>query len=171
MSQSANGRREPYIGRSLPRFEDLRLVRGQGRYTDDVSLPDQVYAAFVRSPHPHARIVKIDTAPALAVTGVIAVLTADGFCGPGVKHRPNPADAVDIRKPAFDGSLRPVVDEPQLPLAKERVTYVGDPIATVIATTARIAQDACEQVLIEYEALPAVVDGAEALKPGAPTIL
>ena len=171
MSAPASGRRSPFIGRPLPRFEDLRLVTGQGRYTDDVSLPDQVYLAFVRSPHPHASIRKIDTAPARAMRGVISVLTADGFGGPGVKHRPNPADAVDIKKPAFDGALRPVIDLPQLPLARDRATYVGEPVAAVVAKTARAAQDACERVAIDYEVLPAVVDAAEALKPGAPTVL
>src|SRR4051794_7730787 len=91
------GERGPYIGQPLARFEDLRLVRGKGRYTDDISLPDEAYAAFVRSPHAHARILGIDKTAALAAAGALAVLTgedylADGYLG--VPHMPNPVDAI-----------------------------------------------------------------------------
>src|SRR3954470_20245652 len=106
------GNRGPFIGQALPRFEDLRLVRGHGRYTDDISLPDEVYAAFVRSPHAHARIVRIDKSAALAAPGTLAVLSGEDYLTEGylgVPHMPNPVDAIDVRKPAFDGS---VLDEP-----------------------------------------------------------
>ena len=175
MSGHQGNRREPFIGRSLPRFEDFRLVTGQGRYTDDISLAGQAYAAFVRSPHPHARIVRIDTEPARKCAGVITVLTAKDFAafgGPGVHHRPNPSDAVDIKKPAFaTNGPRPVVDAPQLPLVGARACYAGEPVAVVVAETARAARDACEQVVVEYEILPAVVDARDALAPGAPRVL
>src|SRR5437762_2367315 len=86
----------PFIGRPLLRFEDLRLVRGVGRYTDDISVPGQAYAVFVRSPHAHAEIVALDTAAALRRPGVFAILAgadyvADGHVG--MSHHPNPADA------------------------------------------------------------------------------
>ena len=93
-------RQGPFIGRPLPRFEDLRLVRGQGRYTDDVSVEGQAYAVFVRSPHAHADLVSIDVSAARRLPGVLAVLTgphylADGHVG--IAHHPNPADANDVR--------------------------------------------------------------------------
>src|SRR4051812_5979836 len=87
--------RGPFIGRPMPRFEDMRLVRGAGRYTDDMSLPEQTCAVFVRAPHAHARVVRIETSAACRMSGVLAVLTgadyvADGFVG--MSHMPNPAD-------------------------------------------------------------------------------
>src|SRR6201991_353965 len=94
----------PYIGRPMPRFEDLRLVRGAGKYSDDISMPGQAYAAFVRSPHAHATIKRIDTASARQMPGVLAILTgadyvADGF--KGAMQRANPAGATDITVRAF----------------------------------------------------------------------
>src|SRR5207244_2065279 len=94
----------PYIGRPLARFEDLRLVRGAGRYTDDVSVDGQAYAAFVRAPHAHARIAAIDVAAARARPGVLGVLTGTDYAADGclgMSHHPNPADANDIRIPTF----------------------------------------------------------------------
>jgi carbon-monoxide dehydrogenase large subunit len=163
--------RGPYIGQPLPRFEDLRLVRGKGRYTDDISLPEETYAAFVRSPHAHARILRIDKTAALGTTGALAVLTgedylADGYLG--VPHMPNPVDAIDVKKPAYaDG---PVLDQPHLPLVVERVRHVGEPVAIVVASSQADARSAAELVVVEYEALPAVTDIADALAPGAPAI-
>src|SRR5215212_5696994 len=143
----------PFIGQPLPRFEDLRLVRGKGRYTDDISLPDEAYAAFVRSPHAHARIVRIDKSAALGAPGTLAVLTAedyltDGYLG--VPHMPNPVDAIDVRKPAFDG---PVLDQPHFPLVVERVRHVGEPVAIVVATSQAEGRSAAELVEVEYEVL------------------
>src|SRR5258707_3632494 len=88
----------PYIGRPMPRFEDLRLVRGAGRYSDDISLPGQAYAVFVRSPHAHARIKAIDTNAAKKMPGVIAVLTGADYIADGLKgasQRANPAAAMN----------------------------------------------------------------------------
>jgi carbon-monoxide dehydrogenase large subunit len=175
MTAEDGGRRERFIGRPLPRLEDVRLVTGQGHYTDDISLPGQAYAAFVRSPHPHARIMRIDTNAARHLVGVIAVMTAENFsaCGvPGVRHRPNPADALDIKKPAFaTNGPRPVLDAAQLPFAAKRVTYSGEPVAVVVAETPEAARDGCERVVVIYEVLPAVVDAHAALAPGAPLVL
>ena len=117
--------RNPYIGRPLPRFEDLRLVRGAGRYTDDISVPGEAFAVFVRAPHAHADITGIDSAAARVHPGVVAVLTgadyvADGHIG--MSHFPNPADAIDVRVPSFRMSgERRILDELQLPLAVDRV--------------------------------------------------
>jgi len=111
----------PFIGRPLPRLEDLRLVRGAGRYTDDFSYPDQAYAAFVRSPHGHARIVRIEAAAARNAAGVLAVFTAADYLADGcgaVSHGVVPTDAVRPQDAAFHytNNLRPL-DEPHLPLA------------------------------------------------------
>jgi aerobic carbon-monoxide dehydrogenase large subunit len=160
----------PYIGRPLPRFEDLRLVRGLGRYTDDLPFPGAAYAAFVRSPHPHARILRIDAARARARPGVLAVLTGDDYLADGyvgVSHRPNPADAVDHSNPAYP-KLK--LDQPHLPLAVGQARHLGEAVAMVVAETAAAARDAAEAVAVEYETLPAVVEALDALAPGAPAL-
>jgi carbon-monoxide dehydrogenase large subunit len=169
-TRAGNG---PYIGRPMPRFEDLRLVRGDGRYSDDISMPDQVYAVFVRSPHAHAKIRRINTAAARKMPGVIAVLTgadyiADGF--KGAMQRANPAGAIDISVKAFSTEKRPVLEEGHYPLAPDRTRYPGEPVAVVVADTRVHARDAAEAVEVEYEVLAAVTDvrkaqGAEALWP------
>jgi aerobic carbon-monoxide dehydrogenase large subunit len=171
---SANAPRGPFIGRPMPRFEDMRLVRGGGRYTDDVTVPEQASAVFVRAPHAHATIVSIDTAAARAHPGVLAVLTGDDYVADGhlgMAHFPNPADAVDISIPSF--VPRPehkILDELQLPLAAGRVRYVGEAVAMVVAESLVAARDAAEKVAVDYEILPAVSDVAEALSAGAPAI-
>src|SRR6185503_21175450 len=99
----------PYIGRPMPRFEDLRLVRGAGQYSDDISVPGQTYATFVRSPHAHARIKRIDASAAEARKGVLAVLTGADYVADGLKgalQRANPAGAIDIKLRAFDPAKR-----------------------------------------------------------------
>ena len=97
----------PYIGRPMPRFEDLRLVRGAGRYSDDISMPGQAYAVFVRSPHAHAKVKTIDTSAAKKMPGVIAVLTGADYIADGLKgavQRANPAGAVDIKQEHITGN-------------------------------------------------------------------
>src|SRR5882757_9204423 len=124
-TNSASGKaaaaRGPFIGRPMPRFEDLRLVRGGGNYTDDVCVPGQSFAVFVRAPHAHARIVAIDTSAARSRPGVLAVLTGDDYVADGhigMAHFPNPADANDVKIPTFTPlPERKILDEPQLPLA------------------------------------------------------
>jgi aerobic carbon-monoxide dehydrogenase large subunit len=168
-----NGRPEPYIGRPLPRFEDRRLVAGRGRFTDDFAFDGQTYAAFVRSPHPHARIRSIDT-NAARLPGVIALFTAADYAlagGRGIGHMANPAGTHDVKVKAFTGPGRQTPFEtPHLPLAGERVRFAGEPVAMVIAETQAIAQDACEGVVVQYEELPAVTDSLAALAPGAPLV-
>ncbi len=102
MAETRSTRREPFVGRPMPRLEDARLVTGRGRYTDDVSYPGEAFAAFVRSPHPHARIVAIDAAAPRALAGVLAVFTAEDYAaagGRGIRHFAVPADAHDVKKP------------------------------------------------------------------------
>jgi carbon-monoxide dehydrogenase large subunit len=171
---SGHPRRGPFIGRAMPRFEDLRLVRGSGRYTDDVSVPEQAFAVFVRSPHAHADIVGIDMSAARSRPGVMAVLTGDDYVADGhvgMAHFPNPADAVDIRQSSFTPTpARKILDQLQLPLAIGRVRYVGEAVAVVVAQTLIAARDAAEEVEVEYHDLPAVTDALEALTNAAPTI-
>jgi len=165
---------QPYIGRPLPRFEDLRLVAGSGRFTDDFAFDGQAYAAFVRSPHPHARILSIDTAAAAKLAGVIAVFTANDYAaagGRGISHMANPAGTHDVKVRAFTGPERQTPFEvPHLPLAAERVRFVGEPLAMVIAETPSAAQDAAESIGVHYEVLPAITDALAALSPGAPLL-
>ena len=106
---SALPRRDAFIGRGMPRFEDLRFVRGAGNFTDDVSVPGQTCAVFVRAPHAHARIVSIDVSAARALPGVLAVLIGEDYVGDGhlgMAHFPNPADANDVRIPTFEPNRR-----------------------------------------------------------------
>src|SRR5216683_3431468 len=171
---SAPHARGAFIGRAMPRFEDLRFVRGSGNYTDDVSLPEQSYAAFVRAPHAHARIVSIDMSAARRRPGVLAVLTGEDYAGDGhigMAHFPNPADANDVRIPTFAPTPeRKILDQLQPPLALGCVRFVGEAVAVVVAETPGAARDAAEAVVVEYQVLPAVTDVMEALAAGAPTI-
>src|SRR5215472_9970033 len=127
MLTNLSARSGPFIGRAMPRFEDLRFVRGAGNFTDDVSLPGQAYAVFVRAQHAHARIIAIDAAAARARPGVLAVLTGDDYLADGhvgMSHMPNPGDANDVSFPTFVATPeRKILDELQLPLAVERVRY------------------------------------------------
>lgn len=139
-----------YIGRRIPRVEDHRLLTGSGRFTDDVALAGQVWCAFVRSPHPHARIVRIDKS---AGPGVLAVLDGEDYAADGlgpIQHVPNPLEALDLARRAFD---HPVV-RPHWPLARGEARHVGEPVVAVIAETQSLAKDAADHVQVEYEALP-----------------
>ena len=151
------------IGQPVPRTEDPRLVRGEGCYTDDVDLAGQAYAAIVRSRHAHGVIRNIDLAAARAMPGVLAAYTgadlkAAGYgnfkCVVGFKNR----DGSDMRKP-----VRPA-------LATDKVRFVGDPVAFVVAQTPAQARDAAEAVEIDIDPLPAVTRASEAAKPGAPQL-
>jgi len=165
----------PYIGRPMPRFEDLRLVRGAGRYTDDVSMPGQAYAAFVRSPHAHAKVLRIDATAARAMPGVVAVLTGADYVADGLKgalQHPNPADAIDVKVRTFAPEKRPIVDERHYPLALDRARFPGEAVALVVADSIYAARDAAEAVEVEYDVLSAATDsraaiGAEPLWPQA----
>lgn len=151
------------VGQPVPRNEDPVLVRGEGRYTDDVSLDGQLYAAFVRSPHAHGVLRGIDISQAEAMKGVVAIYRGEDLAGQGygllkcVVEHPN-RDGSPIRKPARNA------------LATDKVRFVGDPIAMVVARTAVQARDAAEAVLLDIEILPAVTAGEDALKPDAPQL-
>jgi carbon-monoxide dehydrogenase large subunit len=142
------------------RREDLRLVTGQGKYTSDWNLPGQLHASFLRSDRAHAEIVSLDTASVLASSGVVAVFTGADTAKAGFKSTPQLArypgrGGATIKVPHRDG------------LANGRVRFVGQEIALVVAETALAAQDAADKIEVEYRDLPAVVDAAEALAPGA----
>jgi len=151
------------IGRSVPRFEDLRLVRGGGRYVDDVALPGMAFGHVLRSPHAHARIRRIDTAKAKAAPGVLAVLTGADWAASGFADLPV-AGGMKLR----DGSP---MYRPKCPaLVTDRVRWVGDYVAFVVAETRHQAADAAELIEVDYEPLPAVVSTAQAAAPGAPRV-
>lgn len=148
------------IGAPVRRKEDQRFITGQGRYTDDLARPGQAHAAFVRSPHAHARINGIDTSAAAAMPGVVAILTGDDLaadkiggliCGWMIHSK--------------DGS--PMKAGPHPALAQGKVRYVGDHVAVVIADTLAQARDAAEAVVVDYEVLPAIADTAKARGAGA----
>ncbi len=151
-----------YFGQSIKRNEDPRLLTGQALFVDDVHLPGMMHAAFLRSPHAHARLGAIDTREARAMPGVIAIYTAEDLgeywqAGPLLVPPPPIAELV------FNPRT-------QVPLAKGKVRHVGEPIALVIAESRYLAEDAAERILVEYAPLPAVVDLEQALSPSVPLI-
>src|SRR5206468_3766643 len=151
------------IGQSVRRVEDPRLLRGFGRYSDDVSLPHQAYAVVVRSPHAHAVIRSIDTSAARQASGVLAVLTGADLAAEGLGDLPT-----DKTRKRRDGSAAFATPRPAL--VRDRARHVGDPVALVVAATTEQAVDAAELVAVDYEPLPAVAATAEAARPGAPTV-
>jgi carbon-monoxide dehydrogenase large subunit len=153
-----------FIGQSVRRVEDRRLLTGKGRYVDDVAAPqDCAYAAFVRSPHAHARILRIDTAAAAAMPGVLRILTARDWEEAKLGRMPLWSPVAST-----DGVQRPQITRPIL--ARDKVCFVGDTVAAVIAETRLQALDAAEALAVEYEPLPSITDTARALDPGAPKI-
>ncbi|MES2759915.1 MAG: xanthine dehydrogenase family protein molybdopterin-binding subunit [Pseudomonadota bacterium] len=162
------------IGQPIPRLEDQRLVEGQGRYTDDINVDGQVYAAFMRSPHAHALLCSINTDAARAAPGVLAVLTGQNYLDAGfqgIEHVPNPADAIAPAQPAFTEAIAGrVFNQLHLPLAVDRIRHVGEPIVMVIATSALAARDAAELVEVDFEELGAVIDADVAMEEGAPKL-
>ena len=151
------------VGQPVTRFEDARLLTGKGRYQDDTELPGQLYAVFLRSPHAHARIGSIDAASAGAAPGVRAVYTGADYAADGLGM---PKAAMPRKK--ADGSP---MFAPQRPaLVVDRVRYVGDPVAMIVAETLAQAKDAAELVEIDYETLPSVTSTADAARPGAPRV-
>jgi carbon-monoxide dehydrogenase large subunit len=151
------------IGQAVPRFEDPRLLRGGGRYIDDFVLPGMAYGHVLRSPHPHARIRAIDTTKAKAAPGVLAVLTGADWVASGWGDLPVPGG-----HKRRDGSPN---YQPRYPaLVKDRVRFIGDYVAFIVAETRHQAADAAELVEVDYEPLPAVVNTADAARPGAPLV-
>ncbi|MEO6748982.1 MAG: xanthine dehydrogenase family protein molybdopterin-binding subunit [Casimicrobiaceae bacterium] len=149
------------IGQSVLRKEDARFLTGSGQYTDDVTLPRQTHAVFVRSPHAHAKIRSVDTSAAKAAPGVLAVFTAADLSG--VNGLP-----CGWLITGTDG--KPMNEPPHPVLANGKVRYVGDAVAIVVAETLTQAKDGAEKVDVDYEVLPAVVNVVDALKPGAPQL-
>ncbi|MCZ7563308.1 MAG: xanthine dehydrogenase family protein molybdopterin-binding subunit [Burkholderiales bacterium] len=150
-------------GRYKGRREDGRLLTGAGRYTADWDLPGQLYGAFLRSDRAHAEIVRLNVAPARAAAGIVAVLTGADTARAGYKSPP-PL----VKYPGRGGAT---IKVPQRDLlARDRVRFVGQEIALVVATSALAAHDAAELIEIEYRDLPAVADARDALVPGAPLL-
>jgi carbon-monoxide dehydrogenase large subunit len=149
------------IGQPVRRTEDPTLVRGQGRYTDDISLPGEAHAVMVRSSVAHGIIRGIDTEAAKAMPGVLAVLTAADLAGYGGLKCLLPLKG-------RDGS--PIRYTPRPALAGDKVRYVGDPFACVVAETIAQARDAAEAIVLDVEPLPAVLSAREAVEPGAPQL-
>ena len=159
------------IGKPVRRREDSRFLTGAGNYADDMSLPGQAYAYVLRSPHAHARIAGIDAGPAAGMPGVLAVLTDSDAAADGLQpipQRPVPANPYEVPLKSRDGS--PFLIAPHPVLALEKVRYVGEPVAVVVAETLCQAIDAAERLAVEYEPLPAVVRSADALMAGAPLL-
>ncbi|MEM7079375.1 MAG: xanthine dehydrogenase family protein molybdopterin-binding subunit [Pseudomonadota bacterium] len=149
------------IGQSVPRKEDPRMITGGGQFTDDINLEGQLHLRVMRSPYAHGLINAIDTTAAHEMPGVIAIYTADDIRDLG----PMPCRAV-----VADADGNPAYIPERLVLASDKVAYVGQPIAAVIATTAQAAQDAVEMIGLELDDLPANVDPAVALAPDTPVI-
>jgi carbon-monoxide dehydrogenase large subunit len=171
LSSRTRAAREGF-GKPVRRVEDQRLLTGRGRYSDDFNVPGQVYACFLRSPHAHARIVAIDTAAALKVSGVITVLTGADVAADGLKpipHRPVPANPYEPQLHNRDGSEHFVAPHPPLPI-DNRVRLVGEAVAMVIAETPAAARDGADAVSVEYEPLPVVTTALAAEASGAPLV-
>jgi len=151
------------VGQPVRRKEDDTLVRGKGKYTDDFSLPKQAYAWMVRSSHAHGIIKSMDIAAAKAMPGVLGVWTGADLIAAGYKPF-----VCGLPLKSRDGS--PLLQTNRMPLASDKVRYVGDAVAFVVAETVAQARDAAEAVVLDIEPLPAVTSAAEAAKPGAPQL-
>lgn len=160
MTQPLNlyDRPNSYIGKTVPRPDSRRLVEGRGRFVDDLQLPRMVHAAFVRSPHAHARIAAIDVAAAKAHPGVVAV-----FTGADLEGQVEPYVGVLTH-------LAGLRSAPQMPMAVDTARWQGEPVAMVLASSRAVAEDAAELVDVDYEDLPAVCDMERALDPETPVI-
>ena len=150
-----------FIGKSVKRVEDKRFITGYGNYVDDIVLPRQTYASFVRSPYGHAKILSVDTSAAKAMPGVVAIYTG--------AHVENVNGVPCGWQVNFKNGNH--MKEPKHPLlVADRAKHVGDPVAVVIAESSAQAFDAAQAVVVEYEELPAVVDAAKAMTEGAPQV-
>jgi carbon-monoxide dehydrogenase large subunit len=150
------------LGERIKRNEDPRLLTGRALFIDDLDLPGMVQVAFLRSPYAHARILGIDKSKALEREGVIAVYTAEDL---GSYWQPGP---LLVPPPPVEGMV--FHQRTQVPLAKGKVRQMGEPVAVVVAVSRYVAEDALEDILVDYEPLPAVVDLEKALEPGAALI-
>jgi len=151
------------VGTAVKRKEDERFLTGHGQYTDDIVLPRQSYACFLRSPHAHARIKSIDTSQAASAPGVIAIYTGEDVAADQVNGVPCGWQITDV-----DGE--PMKEPPHPILAQGKARYVGDAVAMVIAETYEQARNASEAIMVDYEELPAVTSVRKALQEGAPVV-
>jgi aerobic carbon-monoxide dehydrogenase large subunit len=151
-----------YFGKRIKRNEDPRLLTGNALFTDDVHLPNLAHAAFVRSPHAHATIAGIDVSAALDLDGVLGVYRAEDL---GDYWQPGP---LLVSPPPVEGAV--FNERTQVPLAKDKVRYVGEPVVMIVAESRYVAEDAAELIWVDYEPLPANVDLEASLAPGAPLI-
>ncbi len=151
------------LGQGIPRTEDPRLLRGGGRYIDDMVLPGMTIGYVLRSPHAHARIVSIDVTAAKAAPGVVLVLTGEDWAGSGLGDL-----SITNGQTRRDGS--PMAHPPLPALVRDRVRRVGDYVAFIVAETLEQAKDASELIQIEYDPLPALVDTARSVEPDVPQI-
>jgi len=151
-----------YFGERIKRNEDPRLLTGQGLYVDDVDLPNMLHTAFLRSPYAHARIKSIDVSQALQRQGVVAIYTANDL---GDYWKPGP---LLVSPPPVKDIL--FNEKTQVPLAKDKVKFAGEPIAMVLAESRYVAEDALSDIQVDYEPLQAVVDMEKALGEDSPLI-
>src|SRR5207253_2406063 len=149
---------ERLFGASIKRREDPRFIIGKGTYVDDVRVPGTTYAAFVRSPHAHARISRIEASAAKKLKGVLAVYTGKDLVAGGMKPIPTGWLIANMKIPAH------------YPLAVDRARYMGDAVAVVIAESPYVARDAADLVEVDYEPLPVVTDAVRATEAGAPKL-
>ena len=160
-----------FIGQPIPRNEDARLLTGRGQFSDDFAFPNQTYAAMVRSPHAHARILRIDTSAARRMPGVLGIFTgADCLADKlgAIPHDPLPKTKFDMKlKGPGDGN---VFFGPHVLLPTDKARHVGEAIAMVVAETPNQALDAAEAVEIQYEVLPCVLHSEVAMLAGAPAV-
>src|SRR5919108_4511526 len=155
-----------YFGAAVRRREDPRFLRGEGRFVDDITLPGLLHAAFLRSPHAHARLARLDVAAARAMDGVAAVFRfadLERWLKPLPLFGAPPTGLAAVVK--FD--LR---QAPQYALVRDRARYVGEVVAMVVADSAARAEDALGRITVEWEPLPAAVDMVAAAEPGAPLV-
>lgn len=152
-----------HVGERMKRVEDGRFLTGRGTYTDDISKPGQTYAVFVRSPHAHAKIKSVNTEPALAVDGVVAVYTGADMAADGVGGLPCGWQVIG------KGGT-PMIEPAHPPLATDTVRYVGDAVAVVIAETRNAAKDGAEALEVDYDVQPAVASAVKAMEKGAPQV-
>ena len=145
-----SGTTKNWVGKALPRKEEDRLLRGRGKFADDVKMREMLYLRFVRSPYAHARVVSVDTSAAEALTGVVCTLT-------GKEIEPITQPFIEIA-PEPGGKIR------DYPLAVGKVRYQGEPVAAVVAESPGLADDAAELIQVEYDPLEPVVDAEQALK-------
>ena len=154
------------FGKAIKRREDPRFITGRGQYVDDLKLPGMTYAAFVRSPHAHAKIRKIDTAAAARHPAVVAIFTGKDMAG--VNSLPCGWDLRKEKK--IPGVMQDLAMVPHMPLTSDAARHVGDPVAVVIADSHEAAVDAAEKVQVDWEPLPSVTSTENASVSGAPKI-